>query len=65
MAHSQRLPRHPTKSLPASVSTSNEAGLAAVPGIRISTSRKVHTPSISAIRMPGIGSGNVHYYRSA
>jgi glutamate/tyrosine decarboxylase-like PLP-dependent enzyme len=38
-----------------------QAGLAAAPAIRIFTSRKVHTSSVSAIRMLGIGSANIHY----
>ena len=39
-----------------------EAGLGAAPAIRVLTSRKVHTSSVSAIRMLGIGSSNIHYF---
>jgi glutamate/tyrosine decarboxylase-like PLP-dependent enzyme len=41
-----------------------EAGLAAAPAIRVFTSRKVHASSVSAIRMLGIGSANIHYLAS-
>ena len=38
-----------------------ETGLAAAPAIRIFTSRKVHTSSVSAVRMLGVGSANIQY----
>ena len=38
-----------------------EAGLAGTPPIRIFTSSKIHTSAVSAIRMLGIGSTNIHY----
>jgi glutamate/tyrosine decarboxylase-like PLP-dependent enzyme len=41
-----------------------EAGLAGAPAIRVFTSRKVHTSSIGAVRMLGIGSANIHYLAS-